>query len=165
MRRREPVGGVTLWDWARSVYARPGVEALCLALQDRHGQCVAYLIWAAWAARTGRAVGAARVAEAASLARGWDVQVIAPLRGIRRALKQPVAGVEPQGQAALRTRIKAEELAAEQLLLEALEALTPASAGAAALDPVVALSAASAAWGAPAPDDLLEALSSAFSIA
>ena len=26
-----------LWNWALKAYARPGVEAACMALQDEHG--------------------------------------------------------------------------------------------------------------------------------
>ena len=73
-----------LWDWANAAYARPGVEALCLELQDHHGHCVSYLLWAAWAAREGRELDAAALGEAVSLAGDWDAKALRPLRLARR---------------------------------------------------------------------------------
>ena len=156
---------MSLWDWAGAAYARPGVEGLCLSLQDDHGQCAPYLIWAAWEANRGAATDMARLAAAATLARDWDKAVIAPLRSARRALKAPAPGVGPDARERLRGRVKAAELTAERLLLDALEAHTPDPAGA-PRDPRPALRAASAAWSSdPAPAALLEALGQAFSIA
>jgi len=150
-----------LWDWAAEAYAQPGVEALCLALQDEHGQCVSYLLWAIWAARTGRSLDAARLAQAVGLARDWETKVTHPLRQARRALKAPRPGLAPEGRAAPREQVKAQDLAAERLLLEALEALAPAPEGP-PRDPTSALAEAGAAWG-PAPKALIEGLSRAFS--
>lgn len=156
---------MSFWDWAVQAYARPGVEALCLTLQDEHGQCVSYLLWAAWTAAEGRAIGAAAMAEAAASARDWETTVLRPLRSVRRALKEARPGMPVSGQAALRDRIKAEELGAEKLLLEALEARAAAPSS----DPTdvrSALAAAVRAWepATPPPTVLLDDLSRAFSI-
>ena len=35
---------MTYWDWAVQAHGREGVDALLIDLQDRHGQCVAYLL-------------------------------------------------------------------------------------------------------------------------
>jgi uncharacterized protein (TIGR02444 family) len=150
---------VKLWDWAAAAYARAGVEDLCLALQDDHDQCVGYLLWAAWTALNGRRIGPADFAATAAMARDWETTVLRPLRSVRRALKQAPPGVASEG---LRERIKAEELAAERMLLDALEARTPAVAGK-ILGLSHALRDAAAAWGPPPPPVLLEALSRAFS--
>ena len=156
-------GSDSLWDWAGAAYGLPGVEAACLRLQDEHGQCVALLLWSLWAAHTGRAPSRQAMRYAADLARPWHDQVIAPLRSARRALKDAEMGVDPAGQAALRARIKAEELAAEQLLLQALETLTDAPDGPPAA-PFDVLLAVSAAWsGAPAPPEALRSLARSFS--
>ena len=152
-----------LWDWANAAYARPGVEALCLELQDQHGHCVSYLLWAIWAAREGRALDEAALSEAVSLARDWEAKAIRPLRLARRALKAPRPGIDAEGQATLREQIKAQELMAERLLLDALEKLTPAPGGP-PRDVAAALGEAARAWG-PAPSALIEALSDAFSAA
>ena len=155
---------MSLWDWAADAYARPGVENLCLALQDEHDQCVGYLLWAAWAALRGRRVGPADLAQAAATARDWETRVLRSLRSVRRALKQPTPGVAVAAGDSLRARIKAEELAAERVLLETLEARTPPPRGEATpLDQ--ALHDAAGAWGPLPPPVLLEALSHAFSTA
>lgn len=151
-----------LLDWAVRAYARPGVQGLCLTMQDDHGQCVGFLLWAAWAARGGRRIDAARLAEAAALAREWETAIVAPLRSVRRALKQPnpnSALVAPLG---LRDRIKLEEFIAEGALLEALEAMTPARSDE-PLGLVQALDSAARVWGDPPPPAMLEALGRAFS--
>jgi uncharacterized protein (TIGR02444 family) len=154
---------VKLWDWALEAYARPGVQTLCLRLQDDHGQSVSYLLWAAWAAREGRAVDVGRLSEAVRLARDWEVTVARPLRAARRALKASRLDLDADGQAGLYEGLKTQELAAERLLLEALERLTRGPDGA-VRDPAAALGEAAAAWG-PAPADLIDALGRAFSAA
>jgi uncharacterized protein (TIGR02444 family) len=152
---------VSLWDWAIEAYARRGVEELCLTLQDEHGQCLGYLLWAAWAARDGHRIDPSGLVQAAALARDWEMAVLRPLRSVRRALKQPTPGMEAVSRDGLRDRIKAEELAAERL---PLEAGTPIVGGE-PLDLEPALRDAAAVWGPPPPRVLLEALSGAFSAA
>lgn len=145
---------VGLWDWAVAVYARPGVEAACLELQDDHGQNVPLLLWGVWAGATDPDLAA----EAAHAARHWEQAVVGPLRIARRALKSPAPAIAEAGRERLRQEVKAAELAAERLLLEGLEMLTPApTPGGDAVRPLAALWAASAAWGT-SPDAPLAAL-------
>ncbi len=123
------------WDWAVAAYARPGVADACLELQDVHRQNVPLLLWALW--RGGD------VTAAVTLARAWEIEVIAPLRGVRRRLKGR------SGAEALRDQVKAVELEAERTLMAALEGVAgPAGDG-------DALEAAAKAWGeTPAPEAL-----------
>lgn len=109
-----------LWDWAVQVYARQPVAEACLHLQDAHGQNVPYLLWAAWLAEQGRP---ADLKLAAALMRGWDREVGAPLRAVRRALKSPRPPVDEAAKEAFREAVKAVELRGERVLLESLEAL------------------------------------------
>ncbi len=145
-----------LWDWSLSAYARAGVQALCLDLQDAHGQCVCYLLWAGWAAVERRGVDAEALARASDIARDWDGAVTGPLRAVRRALKTPRPGVAASGQRTLRLHLQAEELTSERLLLDALEPLAPPP-GTQPIETGQALRAAMAAWS-PAPDDRAQAL-------
>jgi len=142
---------LSLWDWAVEAYGRPGAEAACLALQDRYGQCVPFLLWAIWANP-----GEAALNEGLGVARGWHRAVIAPLRGARRTLKEP-----PFAQDELREEIKAAELKAERAMLEALEPVAGRKDG----DALAALMAASALWGAGAgaPKQALQQLAEAVS--
>jgi len=139
------------WDWAVAVYERPGVAEVCLRLQDAHGQCVPLLLWAAWSRDTQPAVAA----EAASQARSW-LEIIEPLRTVRRRLKTPVSRDDDRARLSLRERVKATELAAEQALMTGLEALVP---GRAAGSPVLpALLTVSSAWGGRVPVEVLARL-------
>jgi len=118
---------VTLWDYARVAWDKPGVSEACLALQDRHGQCVALLLWRAWAAAEGRSVSVATGRRAIAVARVWEVDIVAPLRTARRALAGGFEGDEPPER--LRQAVRAVELDAERMLLDRLEALTPPPTG------------------------------------
>lgn len=137
-----------LWDFAVAIHAAPGVDEGLIALQDHHGQCVSYLLWAVWTARCGRSANGAVLANGAALARNWEAEVTAPLRAARRALKRGWDPVPDGAREALRSEVKAGEFAAERLLMQALEALTPERA--AAGDVRERLAAAMGAWGGPA---------------
>ena len=81
----------------------------CLGLQDRHGLDVNLLLYAAYAALSGRgAVDAQALARANRAIEGWRLHVIQPLRQMRRYLK----GLEAA--APTRQRILAAELTAER---------------------------------------------------
>ena len=150
------------WTWALEAYARPGAAEACLDLQDRFGQNVPYLLWAAWAAREGRALDAETLTAGAGLAGRWDASAVAPLRAARRVMKASVEGVEDGAREGLRAEVKALELRAEQLLIDTLEALAPAPAGApAALGP--ALTAAARAWPSEASAQALDRLAQTLS--
>lgn len=115
-----------LWDFSLALYARPGVAAACLELQDRRGLDVNVLLFAAWA---GAACGVRLSAEELSRIDGtvstWRNEVVRPLRAVRRRVKGE--------DAALYERLKASELAAERIQqgrLFAASGLTPLSDGA-----------------------------------
>jgi uncharacterized protein (TIGR02444 family) len=141
-----------IWAWAQAAYARPGAREACLALQDQHGQNVCLLLWAAW---SGAPVEA--LARGVALARAWEQAVVSPLRQVRRELKAQAGPIDAAGRERLREDIKAAELEAERLLLEALARLAGAGSGA----PEAALRAAAAAWGRKLPDAALAALARA----
>ena len=143
-----------IWDWTLEAYGRPGVPQACLILQDTHGQNTSLLLWAVYAE-----VGDPDVLrQAADATRAFDQRALTPLREVRRALKPSLSPFDDQARLALREDVKALELAAERLLMETLERLSKQREGAHALD---ALTAASAAWGAPAPAGALAALAAA----
>ena len=149
-----------LWDWALEVHARPGVGVACLTLQDDHGQCVSLLLWRAWTVAEARPVASPLLEAAIADARVWEGQVTAPLRSARRAMKT-LTIVDDAQRVALRARVQAAELDAERLLLEALEARTPAATDARE-DLAAALEAAATAWNGKAGvvGPLVEALGS-----
>ena len=141
-----------LWDWAVKVHGAPGVDEALIEVQDQHGQCVSYLLWAAWIAASGLALDAGDLARGAALARDWEAEVTAPLRAARRALKRSRSGVDDAVREALRNGVKESEFSAERLLMDALEALTPVAGSTPGVLMADRLRAASAAWSPPAPE-------------
>src|SRR5450432_3416984 len=106
-----------LWDETLAAYGRPGVPEACLTLQDAYGQNTSLLLWAVWAETADPGV----LAEAADIARRWEALALAPVRAVRRALKPAFAGVADPPREDLREDVKAVELRAERVLMEALE--------------------------------------------
>ncbi|HEY3798688.1 MAG TPA: TIGR02444 family protein [Caulobacteraceae bacterium] len=145
-----------LWPYALTIYDRPGVQPLLLALQEAHGQCVPLLLWALWMSAEGRSAEPGAAAQAAEMARAWQDAAIAPLRALRRQLKGPAGPGSPARRQQLRGGVQALELEAERLLLEMLEEASPDALGAA--DPQAWLALAAASWGGEAPTDKLDQL-------
>ncbi len=149
---------VSLWDFAVATYRRPGVEEACLALQDDHRQCVPLLLWRLWV--LDRVIDATDLRRAVDVARKWETAVVAPLRSVRRGLRESFPAVADDARLALREKLKAAELLAERVLLESLERLTIAG-GSAHADAIAALAELVDAWGGDAPAPLLARLAAA----
>jgi uncharacterized protein (TIGR02444 family) len=121
------------WDYALELYRRPGVEAACLELQERHGLDVNLILLCCWLASRGIVADAAMLARIARAAEVWQEQLVRPLRAVRGRLKtalrkpQPgsIAARWPELTGALRQRVLAAETDGErleQLLLAELAA-------------------------------------------
>jgi uncharacterized protein (TIGR02444 family) len=103
------------WRFSLRVYGAQGVAEECIEVQDKFGVDVNVLLYAAW-------LGATRgvVLEGVDLQRidatvgSWSVNVVRPLRSVRRGLKQSPQIVDPEVQA-LRKRVADTELLAEQI--------------------------------------------------
>ena len=117
--------GNLFWDFSLAVYARPGVPAACLDLQDRLGLDVNVLLFAAWAGLgCGVRLSAEDLARVDSAIAPWRAEVVRPLRAVRRRVKGE--------DAALYDQLKAAELAAERIQqdrLFAVSGLTPVPGG------------------------------------
>jgi uncharacterized protein (TIGR02444 family) len=111
------------WRFTLETYARPGVSALCIELQDRDGRDVNLLLLALYAGLVlGRRLSAADFAALASASAAWRDRVTSPLRAVRRDLK-PLAG-DP-AVAALRSAVQAAEIEAERLAQRQLQSALP----------------------------------------
>ncbi|MCJ1888267.1 TIGR02444 family protein [Pseudomonas sp. LA21] len=109
-----------VWSYALQLYARPGVEAACLALQEG-GADVCLMLASTWLGSTGVAFSPARISALESTARNWRDQVIVPLRSLRQQWRE--AAQQDAALAGLRERLKQLELDAEKVLLERLESV------------------------------------------
>ena len=114
----------SFWSFATAVYDRAGMSAACLALQDSFGADVNVLLFCVWLGAHGRPF-APCADRSLALSRLWQTTVVAPLRAGRRALSE-IAGREEASELEtaavfkLRETIKAAELAAEKLEIDAL---------------------------------------------
>lgn len=118
-----------LWNHALALYARPGVEAACLALQDLGGD-VCLLLCGTWLQARAVAVDETRTQALQAVAGPWQREVVTPLRALRRQWREH-ALADPQ-LSVLREQVKALELQAERTLLERLAQVAqawPAVAG------------------------------------
>jgi uncharacterized protein (TIGR02444 family) len=152
---------ITAWAFAAAAWARPGVETICLELQDVDGQCPALLLWRLWTLQHARAVDPGTLDRALHAARSWEDEVLSPLRAVRRRLAAQ-SGLTPEAaRTALRRKLQDAELEAEHALIDSLEALAPERL-AGPTSPALALVALAQAWRPPAPvaalDRLIEAL-------
>lgn len=110
-----------LWTFAVACYAQPGIESLCLELQDA-GTDVCLLLCGAWLEQRRIGCDARRLDDLQTIALHWQRQVVTPLREVRRAWK--AAAQEDAELAELRQAIKTLELDAERVLLDRLEQKT-----------------------------------------
>jgi len=105
--------GEALWRFSVAFYARPGVAEALIALQDRAGCDVNLMLFALWLAFSGRGrLTKEELATALRIARPIRVDIVEPLRALRRRLK-PYSDEDVQR---LRDGIKATELAAEKVI-------------------------------------------------
>jgi len=109
-----------LWNFSLDLYARPGVEQSCLALQEA-GASVCLLLCGLWLEQRGVACDEQRLQQLQRLAEPWDKQVVQPLRTLRTQWKADA--VQDPDLTHLREQVKKLELEAERCLLERLEAV------------------------------------------
>lgn len=111
-----------LWDFSLALYRRPGVEALCLALQDGWGADVNLLLWLCWLEGEGLLINETRLRLAQAYIAPWRTEVVEPLRRMRRHIKRQYGTRDPAIEAS-RQAIKAAELKAERTVQGRLEKL------------------------------------------
>jgi uncharacterized protein (TIGR02444 family) len=104
------------WRFALALYAKPGVSAACLQLQDDAGVDVMLLLVALFAAsHRCIALTDADLIAMDAVVRPWREQVVQPLRALRCTLKSGPSPAPSAMSDRLRERIKASELDAERI--------------------------------------------------
>lgn len=123
----EPNGqGTAFWNFSLSLYARPGVEAACLGLQDEQGLDVNLVLLAAWAANNGRSLDEPSATRLRAVSEPYQALVMQPLREARRGLATALAATSLEAMADdHRRRLKRLELDLERLEQLALAAELP----------------------------------------
>ena len=149
------------WAFAVAAWERPGVAAICLDLQNLHGQLPALLLWRLWALEVDRPVDTQGLTTAVQTARRWEAEVLVPLRDLRRRLADRQAPEFDDARARVRRRVLEAELEAEHALMDALETLetVPQSPAVGAVGSrLEAMIDLAAAWRSPAPTAALARL-------
>ena len=115
--------GSPFWRFSLRFYRYPGVADACIALQDGCGVDVNVLLFFLWLAVARRSVPLAVAKAVCAKVTPWRDDVVAPLRTLRRRLKDGSPLVERNAAELFRTRIKAVELESERLQQESMFAL------------------------------------------
>jgi uncharacterized protein (TIGR02444 family) len=74
------------WDYSLALYTREGVAEACLELQRRHGLDVDLLLFACWLGSRGIVLDPAAAEQAREAVLAWQLEVVRPLRALRRRL-------------------------------------------------------------------------------
>lgn len=149
------------WDWALEAYGRDGVADACVDLQDRHGQCVPLLLWAAWIASRDESASDDTLEAACGIARAWDETTLDALRALRRKLKSPHPDIEAGARLDVRQKTIELERRAEHHLMQALEHLPREAAPGA--DTLKTLVAVTRVWSPVTPRRELQTLTACLS--
>ena len=154
------------WTFTLAVYRKEGVSPACIALQDRLGLDVNFLLLCLYAGTRGRALSADDFARAEARAAPWRKNVIHPLRAVRRWLKeQQLLEKAPSDQ--LRRGVLGYEIESEGVQQRLVEAAVPIPAGASSASTAAGNLMAYLAWarakpGEPDQADLAILLSQVF---
>ena len=104
------------WRFSTRIYRLDRVANSCLALQDRFGVDVNMMLFCCWAGTTVGTLPDSSIRAAVAFSTEWSENVVRPLRGVRRWMKSEM------GESPLRDAIKRDELQAERIQQETLEA-------------------------------------------
>ncbi|HKJ73673.1 MAG TPA: TIGR02444 family protein [Alphaproteobacteria bacterium] len=105
-------GDNPFWDYSVSLYGRDGIKDACLTLQDEAGADVNLLLFFCWSAQCGQGrLTRAQIQSAMAMVAVWRVQVLLPLRRVRRHLGRG----GPPGAEHLRKDLLKLELDAERI--------------------------------------------------
>jgi uncharacterized protein (TIGR02444 family) len=114
------------WAFALEIYARPGVAAACLKLQNEAGVDVMMFLMVAYAAVRHRILlTASEIRTLDETCRPWREQIVRPIRAIRSGLKSGPLPAPSSETEQFRSKMKAIELAAERLQNQLLAECLP----------------------------------------
>jgi uncharacterized protein (TIGR02444 family) len=111
------------WTFSLGYYRGAGVSEACLELQDECGVDVNVVLFLLWQATQKRSFAAVQVKALTEKVGPWQIDVIGPIRGLRRMLKGNAPLLDKGSAELFRTKIKAIELEAERLQQEAMHAM------------------------------------------
>src|SRR5215472_10605000 len=117
------------WTFTLAVYRREGVSPACIALQDRLGLDVNFLLLCLYAGLRGCRLDAHDFARVEDRVAPWRSHVIHPLRAVRRWLKEQQL-LEKAASDQLRRGVLGHEIESESVQQRLMEAAVTVPAGA-----------------------------------
>jgi uncharacterized protein (TIGR02444 family) len=118
------------WNYSLALYAKPGVNTACLALQDEFDLDVNLVLFCLWAGAEGPGdLTAAELGECTARGRRWQREVVQKLRYVRRTLKHDNLGATDELAQLLRPQAQSLELMAEHVEQLFLAGIVPATRG------------------------------------
>ena len=111
---------ISLWDYAVEIYSRPGMSDLCLMFQDDYGADVSIILFISWCSAQGIRIDDQLLTRVEQSIGVWNRAMVVPLREIRRELTLNSGGMTRKTVSVFREKLKALELEAEHLELNAL---------------------------------------------
>jgi len=109
------------WEFAGTVYSKPGVEAECLALQNKADVDVMLLLFAAFCGANRIALTGEDIVDFVAETAPLRSLLVEPLRSARSTLKRYVASPEEeQRYASIRDSVRSAELTAERMAADRL---------------------------------------------
>ena len=111
------------WTFSLGYYRGAGVSEACLELQDNCGVDVNVVLFLLWQASQKCRLATGDVKALADKVRPWQLEVIGPIRALRRKLKTDAPLLDKGSAELFRTKIKAIELESEKLQQAAMYAM------------------------------------------
>ena len=119
-----PLDPDQFWEFSLAFYNRESVAAACLSLQDRRGADVNILLLCCWLATLEMKLGDAGLRAANDAVAQWRLDVLDPLRAVRRTVDSDWGAPSKAERKAIKTGILGIELdcerAAQGLILAAV---------------------------------------------
>ena len=113
-----------IWDFVLGYYRQQGVSEAAITLQDSAGIDVNMILFLMWLSAQKRVMAVAEAKTVSEKSWGWQHNVVVPVRGVRRLLKENAPLVEQEAALAFRKKVQALELEGEQLQLNAMAKLS-----------------------------------------
>ena len=140
------------WTFTLAVYQKEGVSPACIALQDRLGLDVNFLLLCLYAGSRGQALSPEDFARIEERVAPWRTHVIHPLRAVRRWLKEQQL-LEKAPSDRLRRGVLGHEIQSEGVQQRLMEAAAPIPEGAPSASTAARNLAAYLAWARAKPGD------------
>ena len=111
------------WAYSIRFYDDPKIQEACLKAQDKFGADVNLILYVLFRATAGRRIKPKAILKAIKCVESWHLEIVQPLRQIRRRLKDQPYKLSGDNQATIRRAIRNIELKSERFQQQHLETI------------------------------------------